>query len=57
MTPLGSFHRAPALRPAPCTRKRVLGIQHPIASQRYRLQRFVCGFLIIHHFYQLPTSA
>ncbi|KAJ1639739.1 hypothetical protein T492DRAFT_899006 [Pavlovales sp. CCMP2436] len=39
-----SFHRAPALRPAPCTRKR-------------RLQRFVFGFLIIHHFYQLPTSA
>ncbi|KAJ1616958.1 hypothetical protein T492DRAFT_894536 [Pavlovales sp. CCMP2436] len=22
-----------------------------------RLQRFVFGFLIIHHFYQLPTSA
>ncbi|KAJ1619571.1 hypothetical protein T492DRAFT_915886 [Pavlovales sp. CCMP2436] len=39
-----SFHRAPALRPAPCTRKR-------------RLQRYVFGFLIIHHFYQLPTSA
>ncbi|KAJ1640958.1 hypothetical protein T492DRAFT_898087 [Pavlovales sp. CCMP2436] len=39
-----SFHRAPALRPEPCTRTR-------------RLQRFVFGFLIIHHFYQLPTSA
>ncbi|KAJ1632909.1 hypothetical protein T492DRAFT_904640 [Pavlovales sp. CCMP2436] len=39
-----SFDRAPALRPAPCTCKR-------------RLQRFVFGFLIIHHFYQLPTSA
>ncbi|KAJ1634922.1 hypothetical protein T492DRAFT_864243 [Pavlovales sp. CCMP2436] len=39
-----SFHRAPALRSLPCTRKR-------------RLQRFVSGFLIIHHFYQLPTSA
>ncbi|KAJ1639472.1 hypothetical protein T492DRAFT_856741 [Pavlovales sp. CCMP2436] len=39
-----SFHRAPALRAAPCTRKR-------------RLQRFVFGFLIIHHFYQFPTSA
>ncbi|KAJ1616431.1 hypothetical protein T492DRAFT_895500 [Pavlovales sp. CCMP2436] len=22
-----------------------------------RLQRFVFGFLLIHHFYQLPTSA
>ncbi|KAJ1634217.1 hypothetical protein T492DRAFT_865396 [Pavlovales sp. CCMP2436] len=22
-----------------------------------RLQRFVFGFLIIHHFYQLPTAA
>ncbi|KAJ1634806.1 hypothetical protein T492DRAFT_864464, partial [Pavlovales sp. CCMP2436] len=39
-----SFHRASALRPAPCTRK-------------LRLQRYVFGFLIIHHFYQLPTSA
>ncbi|KAJ1638003.1 hypothetical protein T492DRAFT_947259, partial [Pavlovales sp. CCMP2436] len=69
----------PALRPAPCTRKRVPGIQNPIAFQRYvtagitnglacshtvgrprvaqRLQRFVFGFLIIHHFYQLPTLA
>ncbi|KAJ1640423.1 hypothetical protein T492DRAFT_929990 [Pavlovales sp. CCMP2436] len=76
---LDSFHRAPALRPAPCTRKRVLDIQNPIASQRYvtaivtnglacsrtvgrprvapRLQRFVFGFLVIHRFYQLPTSA
>ncbi|KAJ1618089.1 hypothetical protein T492DRAFT_892647 [Pavlovales sp. CCMP2436] len=27
---------------------------HPAAA---RLQRFVFGFLIIHHFYQLPTSA
>ncbi|KAJ1640041.1 hypothetical protein T492DRAFT_855763 [Pavlovales sp. CCMP2436] len=26
-------------------------------SARKRLQRFVFGFLIIHHFYQLPTSA
>ncbi|KAJ1636973.1 hypothetical protein T492DRAFT_955472 [Pavlovales sp. CCMP2436] len=74
-----SFHRAPALRPAPCTRTRVLDIQNPIASKRYvtagitnglacsrtverprvaqRLQRFVFGFLLIHHFYQLPTSA
>ncbi|KAJ1628013.1 hypothetical protein T492DRAFT_875844 [Pavlovales sp. CCMP2436] len=39
-----SFQRAPALRPEPCTHRR-------------RLQRFVFGFLIIHHFYQLPTSA
>ncbi|KAJ1632200.1 hypothetical protein T492DRAFT_868657 [Pavlovales sp. CCMP2436] len=74
-----SFHRAPALRRAPCTRKRVLDIQNPIDSQRYvtagitngltcsrnvgrlrvaqRRQRFVFGFLIIHHFYQLLTSA
>ncbi|KAJ1638739.1 hypothetical protein T492DRAFT_942351 [Pavlovales sp. CCMP2436] len=74
-----SFHRAPALRPEPCTRERVLDIQNPIASQRYvtggitnglacsrtvgrprdaqRRQRFVFGFLIIHHFYQVPTSA
>ncbi|KAJ1616803.1 hypothetical protein T492DRAFT_894803, partial [Pavlovales sp. CCMP2436] len=39
-----SFHRATALHPAAptlCTRKR----------------RFVFGFLNIHHFYQLPTSA
>ncbi|KAJ1621245.1 hypothetical protein T492DRAFT_1071806, partial [Pavlovales sp. CCMP2436] len=29
----------------------------PRSGVAQRLQRFVFGFLIIHHFYQLPTSA